>query len=180
MDFWSQLPSQPWHLLTIEEFQPLTSVLLSNLNYRGKNKLSKTFSFLLRVLMEAIMSKLMWNWRHQFQLGCVKIVNTRPTVMTALYCLWTNSNFPSLRRWGIWTRPLQKRMQSFFLSPLLQFPSACSLPSVSPSFFPRLTEKGQLAVYKLNLSVSCSDNSKTVALGKLESSISLMGHLTGS
>ena len=46
--------------------------------------------------------------------------------------------------------------------------------------FPRLTEKGQLAVYKLNLSVSCSDNSKTVALGKLESSISLMGHLTGS
>ena len=71
---------------------------------------------------EAIVSTLMWHWRYQFQHD-VKIVNTRQTFLTAPYCLWTNPNFPSLRRRGIRTRPLQKRVQSLFLSPLPQFPS---------------------------------------------------------
>ena len=95
----------------------------------------------------------MWNWRHQFQLGCVKIVNTRQTFLTASYCLWTNPNFPSLRRRGIRTRLLQKRVQSLFFSRLPQFPLgsfACS--SLTELVFmirspPWLTEKEQLAVY---------------------------------
>ena len=90
---------------------------------------------------------------------CVKMVNTRQTVVTAFYCLWTNPNFPSLRRQGIQIHPLQKREQSLFLPPLPQFP----LSSLARSSFPelvfvirspaRLTEKGHLTVYWVEASL---------------------------
>ena len=102
MDFWSRSVAQSWHLLTIEALQPLTSVLLSKLNCRGERK----------NCLQRFYSRCVYSWKPSCQRWCetgdinyistlcVKIVNTRQTFLTASYCLWTNPNFPSLRRRG--------------------------------------------------------------------------------
>ena len=120
---------------------------------RWTHKLSKTLSFALRVLVEAIVSTLIWNWRHQFQLWCVKIVNTRQTFWQLPIVFKSIRIF---RPWGggEFERVRYKRECSPSFSRLSpSFPSARSLASVSPSLFscfarpPRLNEKGQLALY---------------------------------
>ena len=102
---------------------------------RWTHKLSETLSFALRVLVEAIVSTLIWNWRHQFQLWCVKIVNTRQTFWQLPIVFKSIRIF---RPWGggEFERVRYKRECSPSFSRLSpSFPSARSLASVSPSLF---------------------------------------------